>query len=383
MSNIIIDIFNETFINAIINTFNCIKMSRTLVDLYTDPKYGFSGINNLRRKAVELGIKNINSHDIKNTLSDQSTYTLHKPVRKKFRKEKVYVHHIDDQWQADLVEMIPISNHNEGYKYILTIIDVFSKYAWAVPLKSKTPSEVKESFLKIFRGGRKPKSIQTDDGMEFFGKPMRDYFKTENINHFSTKSELKASIVERFNRTIKEKMWRYFTFKKNYKWVTVLPDLIDNYNNSYHRSIQMKPVQVTKDNEKIVWHNLYGKVENKIKSHYVVDDVVRITKYKRKLFDKGYVPNWTEEKFIISKVKDTSPPTYIVSDQNGNDISGKFYENELQKISSSKQNITASKTYIVEKIIKERNLEGKKQFFVKWQGYPQSQNSWIAATDIV
>lgn len=358
-------------------------MTRSLEDIYTDPKDGFSGINNFHRKARELGFKNINRHDIKNILSDQLPYTLHKPVRKNFRKEKVYVHNIDDQWQADLVEMIPFSKHNAGYKYILMVIDVFSKYAWAVPLKSKTPSDVEESFQKIFQTGRKPKKIQTDDGMEFFGKPMRDYFKAEKINHFSTKSELKASVVERFNRTIKEKMWRYFTFTKSNDWITVLPNLMANYNNSYHRSIKMKPAEVTKNNEKIVWQNLYGKIDKQIKSQYIVGNIVRITKYKRKLFDKGYMPNWTEEEFVISKVHDTSPPTYIVSDLNGNDIAGKFYENELQKISSSKQNTIGNKTYVIEKIIKERYKKGNKQLFVKWRGYPQSQNSWVDAEHLV
>jgi hypothetical protein len=235
-------------------------------------------------------------------------------------KERVYVHKIDEQWQADLVEMIPYSSHNDEYKYILTVIDVFSKYAWAIPLMSKTPDDVKQAFKTIFKSGRKPKKIQTDDGMEFFGKSMRNYFKEENIGHFSTKSELKASVVERFNRTIKEKMWRCFTFRNNYRWIAVLDDLIHNYNTSYHRSIKMKPIEVTTDNEEIVWRNLFAISRKVTKPRFVTGDVVRITKYKRRLFDKGYVPNWTEEEFVISKVFETNPPTYTISDMNGDNI---------------------------------------------------------------
>jgi len=145
-------------------------MNTDLSKIYNNPKTGFSGINNLLRKAKDAKIKNIKQGDIEQFLRTQLPYTLHKPVRKNFKKEKVYVHHIDDQWQADIVEMIPYSKNNQDYKYILMIIDVFSKFAWAVPLITKKPNEVKDSFRKIFELGRQPKSIQTDDGMELYGK---------------------------------------------------------------------------------------------------------------------------------------------------------------------------------------------------------------------
>ena len=145
-------------------------MNDTLDNMYNNPKYGLSGLDNFQRKIKELEHKNVTKHDLVEYLHGHSPYTLHKPIRKAFTKERVYVHKIDEQWQADLVEMIPYSIHNDGHKYILMVIDVFSKYAWGVPLKSKSPEDVKHAFLKIFQSGRKPKKIQTDDGMEFFGK---------------------------------------------------------------------------------------------------------------------------------------------------------------------------------------------------------------------
>jgi len=255
------------------------------------------------------------------------------------------------------------------------VIDVFSKFAWAVPLMSKRPDEVKSSFMKIFALGRHPKRIQTDDGMEFFGKPMSDYFKKENINHFSTKTEIKAGIVERLNRTIKEKMWKYFSFINKYRWIDILDKLMFNYNNSYPWSIGMKPTEVNNHNEHQVWNNLYASSASIKTPTYETGDTVRITKYKRKLFDKGYIPNWTEELFIIHTVHKTSPSTYTVADLKGEILKGKFYEQEIQKVDGPV-------SFVIEEIVKERKHKGIKQFLVKWQGYPESYNSWVDEKDM-
>ena len=219
--------------------------------------------------------------EVKEFLDTVDTYTLHKPIRKKFETRRVYVKGIDDQFQADLVEMREFSNENKGYNYLLTVIDCFSKYAWAIPIKNKTAYEILKAFGEIFLE-RIPLKLQTDKGKEFINNKFQKFLKSKNIIWFSTNSDVKASIVERFNRTLKTKMWKYFTQVGNKKWVNIVDDLVYNYNNTYHRSIKMKPIEASiKKNESIVYKNLYGNESDiKTKTKFNVGDKVRISKCK-------------------------------------------------------------------------------------------------------
>jgi hypothetical protein len=311
-------------------------------------------------------------NEVKEFLDTVDTYTLHKPIRKKFETRRVYVKGIDDQFQADLVEMREFSKENDGYNYLLTVIDCFSKYAWAIPIRNKTAEEIIKSFDEIFKE-RKPLKLQTDKGKEFKNKKFQSFLKEHNVIWFSTDSEFKASIVERFNRTLKTKMWKYFTQVGNRKWIDIVDDLVYNYNNSFHRSIKMTPTEASnKKNESIVHKNLYGNETDvkSIKPKFKVGDKVRISKYK-KVFDKGYLPNWTTELFTVSKVLNTTPITYKIKDYNDEEIEGSFYEQELVKF--DKQN----EDYEVEKILKTRTRNGKKEYLIKWRSYDSTFNSWI------
>ena len=338
--------------------------------LYFDPKIGYSGINDLVRKS---GLK---QKKVKEFLDTVDTYTLHKPIRKKFQTRRVYVKGIDKQWQADLVEMREFSNENDGYNYLLTVIDCFSKYAWAIPIKNKTAEEIIKSFDNIFKE-RKPLKLQTDKGKEFINKKFQNFLKTNDVVWFSTNSEFKASIVERFNRTLKTKMWKYFTQVGNRKWINVLDDLVYNYNNTYHTSIKMTPIKGSKkENESVVYKNLYAKILKQDDSHkFKIGDKVRISKYKG-VFDKGYLPNWTTELFTTSKVMKTNPVTYKIEDYNKEQVSGSFYEPELVLFNKKDE------LYEVEKILKQRIENGKKEYFVSWKGYPISMASWIPAENL-
>ena len=347
-----------------------------LEHIYYAPETGFVGINQLQRRLKEKGVQ-VPQKQVKDFLQKQLTYTLHKPVRHKFPTRKVYVNGIDDQWQADIVDMIAFAKHNDDYKYILTVIDCLSKFLWGVPLKTKSPKHVKEAFAIIFQSsGRIPQKLQTDAGKEFYGREMQEFLKKHNIHHFSSFSDKKASIVERVHRTLKERMWKYFTAKNTYKWVDVLQKLVEGYNTSYHRTIQMKPGNVDKNNEKVVWENIYGeKLEKKQKPKLKKGDLVRITNYKRKLFDKGYLPSWTEEIFRVVKMYNTSPVTYTLADWNNETIEGRFYEAELQ-------HIIDSGNYEIEKVLKTRTRKGQKEVFVKWNGWPELFNSWLPAQSL-
>jgi hypothetical protein len=222
--------------------------------------------------------------------------------------------------------MLEFSKENEGFKYLLTVIDCFSKFAWSIPIKDKTADKIIEAFNNIFKQ-RKPLKLQTYKGKEFINKKFQDLLKKNNIHWFSTNSNMKASIVERFDRTLKTKMWRYFTEIGHKRWIDVISDLVYNYNNTYHRSIKMAHGEGSKkENESIVYRNLYGQSEMYKKNNkFKVGDKVRISKWKG-TFEKGYLPNWTTELFTVSKVLNISPATYKVEDFNDEEIEGSFYE---------------------------------------------------------
>ena len=156
---------------------------------------------------------------------------------------------VDNQWQSDLVDMSHLSKFNQGYNYILTTIDIFSKYAWAVPLKNKTGQALVEAYRQIFSLGRVPQKLQTDKGTEFINRGVQALLKEYDVKFFTTNNETKASVVERFNRTLKTKMWKYFTSQNTHRYIDILPDLMEAYNNSFHRSIKTKPSQVSRENE--------------------------------------------------------------------------------------------------------------------------------------
>lgn len=291
----------------------------------------FSGIDDLHRKLRENGYT-VSKAKIKEILQKQNIYSLHHPSYHTFERRRVYIHSIDEQWQADLVDMQQYKKENNNFNYILTVIDCFSKYAWCIPLKNKMGKEIINAFTDLFKN-RKPKKLQTDKGKEFVMKNVQVFLKSHEIHWFSSESELKAQIVERFNRTIKEKLWKHFTYNNTKRWIDVLPSLVDNYNKSYHRSIKMKPIEASrKENENRVYKNLFPDIHSQTTKHkFNVGDLVRINK-KKSVFDKGYLPNYTTEIFQIATVKQTTPITYELSDKSGELIIGAFYEKELSKV---------------------------------------------------
>ena len=290
---------------------------------------------------------------------------LHKPARKVYPRRRVIVKGLDDLWQADLAEFQLYARENKGYKYILVVIDCFSKYLWTRAIKNKTGAEVTKAFTDIFNQGRIPQNLQTDNGTEFYNQSLQDLMKKHNINHYSTFSTLKASIAERSIRTLKEKLYRVFSMNGSYKYLNLLQNVTDEYNNTRHRTIGMQPSRVNKANERDLLNTVYSHIKIAGKQKYHVGDIVRISKQKA-LFDKGYTPNWTTELFKISKIKISLPTVYYLQDMKGVDIRGTFYEQELQKVKHAD-------LYLVEKILKRKG----NQVFVQWLGMDKSNNSWI------
>lgn len=298
---------------------------------------------------------------------------LHKPSRINFKRRKVIIKALNDLFQADLVEMIPYAKENKGFKYILVVINCFSKYVWAIPLKNKTGSEVSTAMDNILKE-QTPQNLQTDAGLEFFNKHFERLMKKYKINHYNVFSEKKASIVERVNRTLKNMMWKEFSFQGSYKWLHLLPEIVKKYNTSIHRTIGMKPVDVTKKHEKQLLETVYSRIkiaEPKKSQKFKVGDKVRISRI-RGLFAKKYMPNWSTEIFTVRKVRLTNPTTYLLKDDNNQDILGGFYYEQLQKVKYPN-------VFLVEKVLKRKG----DKVFVKWLGFTEKHNSWIKSDNIL
>jgi len=334
--------------------------------VYFDPRHpgSFTSVSNLGRYSGQ------DKSSVQSFLSSQDAYTLHRPTRIHFERRRTYSKGINDLFQADLADLSNISKHNDGFRYILTCIDVFSKYAWCIPLKTKGGKEVTAALERIL-ADRHPSLLQTDKGSEWLNSSVQKLLRDNNIKFYTSENEnIKASIVERFNRTIKSKMWRYFTHAHTRQYVDVLDDLVYSYNNTYHRSIGMKPSEVDSSNEQQVRDRLYPPKPKSYNWKLALQDRVRIS-MQRQPFSKGYVGNWSEEIFVVTQRHPSEPITYGLQDLAGEDIKGKFYEQELQKVTKTDE------VYIVEKILKTRKRASKIEYYVKWRSYPDKFNSWV------
>ena len=310
-----------------------------------------------------------------NYLKNTEAYTLHKPKRKTFVRRHVIAPSIDHTRQVDLLDVSKIKEENDGHTFLFICIDCFSKKVWVQKMKDKSAKSSVAAFKTILEvSNRKPTKIQADKGSEFFNKEFKKLCEQNNIRLYSTFSELKACIVERFNRTLREKMQRYFTFKDSNRYIEVLDYLVSSYNNSYHRSIRRSPNSVKKEDEGEIFLNLYKYNKNdgqkcEIKIEFKINDKVRISKSKT-IFEKGYTPNWTVEYFLIEKILPTLPPTFILKDLLGEQLSGSFYQQELQKVDQKEE------IFRIEKILQTKTVSKKKFFLIKWLGWPEKFNSW-------
>jgi hypothetical protein len=266
-------------------------------------------------------------------LKKQDTYTKHKAVRHKFPRRKIFSPDIDYLWQADLVT-IQKPMVNGGMHYLLTVIDVLSRFAFVKPLKNKQAASTAEALNEIFKESRrKPKFLQTDQGLEFAGKCLQ-FLKSENVVLFHNHSELKAAMVERFNRTLMLRISKFLTYEKTNRFIDNLQDFVNSYNNAVHRIIRQTPASVNKFNAMDVWMKTYGKgeMENvKLKPKLKEGTFVRC-KIVKPGFSKGYTMTFTNEIFRVRKVVNSKPITYLLSNPNGDDIGGVFYDAEFSEV---------------------------------------------------
>jgi transposase InsO family protein len=320
--------------------------------------------------------------EVSDWLLKQDAYTLHKPIRRKFQRNFYTVSNINDVWELDLADLQNISQYNDGVKYLLTCIDCFSRYAHVKPLTSKSSNSVSKAFESILHDARpsKPLVVRSDRGKEFLGSAFQKLLKDKGIEHRVCKDPvIKCSMIERFNRTIKTKLYKYFTFKNSYRYVDVLARFVKAYNHSIHSTLGVPPVSINASNILSVWDKNKTR-QDRIPTQparYKVGQTVRIGMQKFK-FAKGFEQNFSREIFKISKVIKHSPePVFELRDLNDVAIDGNFYSYELTPVK-----ISSSTLYDVDKILGSRLQGGTRQYLVRWKGYGPDFDSWINASSI-
>ena len=358
-----------------------------LKDIYLDPSHPASYSNPLTLYKVvkKEGKYKISHSQIKKWMQKQESYSRNKSVKRNFQRGRVIVAGIDDQFDADLASLVYYSDDNDGYKYLLVVIDIFSRYAWVQPLRDKTAPQIVSAFDKIIDGGRIPKRLRTDAAKDFTSEKFQKFVKEKNIVHFVTHNEKQANYVERFIKTLKSRISRYMIEKNSRRYIDVLQKIVTSYNHTWHSGIRSEPVNVNKDNEKQLWWQMYWpkepyikkKKKQKIKFALNIGDRVRTT-YIRTPFNRAYDSKWTGEIFkIFRRFIRQGQQIYTLVDWYDNPVKGTFYEYELQKIE-----VTDDDMFKIEKILKYKGRGNKKEALVHWLGWPKQFDSWILASDI-
>ena len=254
------------------------------------------------------------------------------PQITKFGRQRIMPLYKDETWSADLIDKSTLSKYNNDYKFILTVIDIFTKHAWAFPLKNKSGLSITNGFKSILsddpQGGserRKPEELWVDRGSEFYNKTFKSLLKEYETKLYSTYSDLKAVFIERFNRTILHIINKPMFINGDGNWVNILNHAVVTYNKNIHSTINMTPVDASNNPDKVKYSFIYRNVKPKLK----VGDYVR-NGDNRNIFSKGYTSNWNRELFKVNEILKTQPPTYKIEHINGEIIESK-YEQELIK----------------------------------------------------
>lgn len=352
---------------------------------YFDPAHeaGFSGARNL----IRVNEKKTSADAINEWLTRHDTYTLHKAIRRKYKTQFYNPRALDHLWEADLIQLSSLKDYNDGVSYLLAVIDVLSKFVWIRPLRDKTVNEVTRAFRDILDNSesRTPFMVQTDKGREFVGSTLQSLFREYGIQFRLARSPIvKASVIERFIRTFKERLYRYFTFKNTKRYVDVLQDIVTAYNKNIHSTTKLAPAAVTAHNAHIARKNLLARARQRQgRGHrtpkFRVGQYMRISREKN-VFEKGAAKSWSDEIFRIKKVLHRQNLyVYLLQDLRGEDIDGIFYPQELSLVHPDR---AVSGEYQIEKVIKTKGSGKNKQYFVKWLGWNDNFNSWVNAAEV-
>lgn len=323
--------------------------------------------------------------EISEWLAEQDTYTQHKPTRRRYQQRTYTTRNINDTYEIDLADFRSLKAYNDGFSYLLVAIDTLSKYAFAEAIKDKTATSVAHGFKKILQREpmRVPIVVQSDKGLEFLAGTFQKLLKKYNIKYRTISNpDSKCACVERFIRTLKGRIYRYFTHKNTRRYVDVIQDIVKCYNNSIHSGIRMKPACVTLYNASEARKNLadkYEKIPERVKKpKFHVGDLVRISRGQR-VFRKSYEGGWTIELFKIVRISTSRYPfIYFLHDLANDPIEGFFYEQELCLVRKALGTVE----FEIDEILESTGTGAAKKYLVSWRGYPAKFNSYVSAKDL-
>ena len=357
-------------------------MDNVLKAIYFTPSHtaGFGSVQKLYRaaRAVKPDIK---LSDVKNWLSKQDSYTLHKPIKRKFKRSRFISSGIYVQNDIDLADVSSLMASNNKIRFLIVSIDTFSRRLYVVPLKSKGASDMVEGLEKLWPEDQVPRIVRSDSGKEFTNKSVQLYFKEHGIHHFTTSNEVKSHFAERVIATLRGRIKRFVTHTQSEKYIHKLPEIVESYNNSLHSSIGISPNSVTPSNQRFLWWSQYWPQKPYRKPQpyrYDVDDQVRIT-FLRHAFTRGIDHTFSGELFkVISRTRRDNLPLYKLEDMNGEKITGTFYTEELIHAPHDNDGI-----WHIETVLKTRKRKNHpRESYVKWLHFPDKFNSWIPTADI-
>lgn len=364
-----------------------------LKKVYFDLKspVAFSGFEKVWRyiksdkSRIQKGLK-LRKSQLKDWLLQQDEYTSYFPAIRKFKRPKTISPFVDYIWGSDVAYMLPFSESNDNFAYFVVFVDIFSRYAFAEPLKTLKARSMLSAMHDVFEN-RQPQVLFTDAGSEYVNRSTQKYLKDKSIRHYISRNEKKVAHAERFIKQIKRKLVQYMKYTNTHRWVDVLDDVVNAYNNSYHRVIKMTPAQASeKDKNFDVWNNQYFQeaVKHKLPSQkrrrqrnkkfkFSKGDRVKVSTLKRQ-FQREYNERFSTETFTITDRKTQQGfDFYKIKDEQNEPIIGWFYPSELLRVI-----VPEDKTYKIEKILRTRKRKGKKEFFVKFKGYPKKFNAWVS-----
>jgi hypothetical protein len=346
-----------------------------------DKPSSYTSVSALHREA-RLVDDNITKERVKNFLAEHESYTMHKAIRYKFATSPTIAAAKDQYWQIDLTDMGSIASANKDIKFILFVIDVYTRYLWLRELKNKKTETVRDALLDIFKVEEtQPAFLWSDRGSEFVGRAMKEMLELRHIGLIHTTGVHKAAIVERCQRTLKNRMFRYFTYTHKKEYISNLQKFASAYNNSFHRSINTTPFKAYKScNFSTPTINVKNSIKTK-KRQFSIGTHVRLSR-PNQTFRKGYSSGgWTREIFVVTKIYNhpSIVPMYKIKDLMNREIEGRFYTQELQRVI---MRLKGEELFQINKIIKTVGKGRNAKYLVSWLGYPSEFNSYISHNQI-
>ncbi|KAL3107349.1 hypothetical protein niasHT_014713 [Heterodera trifolii] len=392
-------------------------IEKVLDELYKDTRSNaaFTSVEPLlieaRRQHPGRGISRA---EVRRYLARQRVYTLHRRAVRRFRRLPTLASGLHTDWQADLADFTALKRHNRGHAYLLVCADTLSRQLFVEPVKSKRSSDIVQAFEKIFRRvGYMPWKLMTDQGKEFTAAPVQRFLADQEVQHhcMHTSPQWHAGIAERAIRSIKERLYRYFTHRGAKCWTGVIQHIVTALNGSPNRALfGLRPNDINFGNAERVRRNQLERLDAgqqqrqspRARLPFRVGDRVRIEKHKH-VFKKGYLPRFTDELFTVAEVRTSRLPiTYKLRDDDGELLTGWFYAQDLCLVlkpppplrskrdepiadkAGAADSATVGPVYDIERVLRRRRgRDGAEHCFVKWKGYSAAHNSWIPATSII